>query len=144
QRTHRLTERNDPMTTAPPLANDLIDATPDLGSAVGFGGLSLRAARPAEHDLTSDRARRAVVDWLVAGSAAEHFPYGPVLDSYRTVGKNQVGEGLLGDLRAVQSALGTEHADEERQLLADWLPQVVDGRHGGYREYLGLPVYTSL
>ncbi|MFE9411703.1 hypothetical protein ACFYN0_23390 [Streptomyces sp. NPDC006704] len=112
----------------------------DPSRAPGVGGPSLMAARPEPADLDPRRALRELARWRGAGQDAASFPYRAVLGHYRTVGKNAVGDELLTALRAIRPQGGAGPA----RLLADWLPQVVDGRHGDYAGYAGIPVYTSL
>ncbi|MEU3369225.1 hypothetical protein ABZ734_01840 [Streptomyces sp. NPDC006660] len=112
----------------------------DPSRAPGVGGPSLMAARPEPADLDPRRALRELARWRGAGQDAASFPYRAVLGHYRTVGKNAVGDELLTALRAIRPQGGVGPA----RLLADWLPQVVDGRHGDYAGYAGIPVYTSL
>ncbi|MFI5979409.1 hypothetical protein ACIBEA_00890 [Streptomyces sp. NPDC051555] len=113
----------------------------DPTRAPGVGGPSLAAARPDPADLDPHRALRALAHWRADGRDAARFPYRAVLGHYRAVGKNEVGAELLGALRAVAPAAPDGAA---ARLLADWLPQVVDGAQGDYDSYLGTPVYASL
>ncbi|WP_305068029.1 hypothetical protein [Kitasatospora sp. A2-31] len=116
--------------------------TVDPARAPGVGGPSLAAARPDRADADPRRALDELARWQAEGRAADRFPYQAVLGHYRAVGKNSVGPELLTALRAVQPPrAGT--ADPAERLLADWLPQVVDGRDGDYDSYLGSPVYAS-
>ncbi|MFJ7209121.1 hypothetical protein ACIQWR_37015 [Streptomyces sp. NPDC098789] len=126
--------------TAPATAPALEPAV-DPTRAPGVGGPSLAAARPDPADLDPHRALRALAHWRVEGREAARFPYRAVLGHYRAVGKNEVGAELLGALRAVAPATPDGAA---ARLLADWLPQVVDGAQGDYDSYLGTPVYASL
>ncbi|MEV6975744.1 hypothetical protein [Kitasatospora sp. NPDC093806] len=129
----------------------------DPARAPGVGGLSLAAAGPDPADLDPRRALRELAHWQADGRPADRFPYPAVLGHYRAVGKNAVGAELLTALRALQpapiedaelieseEAADAEPADPAARLLADWLPQVVDGRRGDYDSYLGSPVYASL
>ncbi|MFD0280059.1 hypothetical protein ACFVHB_40105, partial [Kitasatospora sp. NPDC127111] len=115
----------------------------DPARAPGVGGPSLAAARPDPADLDPRRAVEELARWRTDGRAADRFPYRAVLGHYRAVGKNAVGAELLTALRAVEPPR-PEAADPAARLLADWLPQVVDGRQGDYDSYLGSPVYASL
>ncbi|MFD7032589.1 hypothetical protein ACFWAR_31660 [Streptomyces sp. NPDC059917] len=126
--------------TAPATAPALEPAV-DPTRAPGVGGPSLAAARPDPADLDPHRALRALAHWRADGRDAARFPYRAVLGHYRTVGKNEVGAELLDALRAVVPAAAGGAA---ARLLADWLPQVVDGARGDYDSYLGTPVYASL
>ncbi|MEU3574398.1 hypothetical protein AB0E96_39230 [Kitasatospora sp. NPDC036755] len=142
----------------------------DTSRAPGVGGPSLASARPDPDDRDPRRALDELARWRAGGGPAERFPYEAVLGHYRAVGKNAVGEELLTALRAVdtrdtaephaaddaqntigarntaetRSTAGPHAADPAARLLADWLPQVVDGRHGDYDSYLGSPVFASL
>ncbi|WP_330333700.1 hypothetical protein OHS33_30920 [Streptomyces sp. NBC_00536] len=109
----------------------------DPGRAPGVGGPSLAAARPDPADLDPRRALRALEHWRADGRDAARFPYRAVLAHYRAVGKNAVGAELLTALRTLRPSV-------PEGLLADWLPQVVDGAQGDYDSYLGSPVYASL
>ncbi|WP_395293019.1 hypothetical protein ACF9IK_05025 [Kitasatospora hibisci] len=124
-------------TTAPDPA-----PTVDPALAPGVGGPSLAAARPDRADADPRRALDELARWRADGRAADRFPYRAVLGHYRAVGKNAVGAELLTALRAVEPPR-VETADPAERLLADWLPQVVDGRDGDYDSYLGSPVYAS-
>ncbi|MER7847128.1 hypothetical protein ABTZ03_24615 [Kitasatospora sp. NPDC096077] len=117
---------------------------PDATPAPGVDGPSLAAARPDRADLDPGHALGELARWRREDAAADRFPYRAVLGHYRAVGKNAVGEELLTALRAVEPHGPAGAVDPAAQLLADWLPQVVDGQQGDYDSYLGTPVYTSL
>ncbi|MFJ3794137.1 hypothetical protein [Kitasatospora sp. NPDC090091] len=127
--------------TAPATAPEAAP-TVDPARAPGVGGPSLAAARPDRADADPRRALDELARWRAGGRAADRFPYRAVLGHYRAVGKNAVGAELLTALRAVEPPR-TGTADPAERLLADWLPQVVDGREGDYDSYLGSPVYAS-
>ncbi|MFD0350550.1 hypothetical protein ACFQ0M_40095 [Kitasatospora aburaviensis] len=146
--------------TAPPTPTSIPDTAPtaptaasapapdpapavDPARAPGVGGPSLAAARPDRADADPRRALDELARWQDDGRAADRFPYRAVLGHYRAVGKNAVGAELLTALRAVEPPRA-KTADPAERLLADWLPQVVDGRDGDYDSYLGSPVYASL
>ncbi|MEU6238289.1 hypothetical protein [Kitasatospora sp. NPDC047058] len=128
--------------SAAPAVPDPVPAV-DPARAPGVGGPSLAAARPDPADPDPRRALAELARWQADGRAADRFPYRAVLGHYRAVGKNAVGAELLTALRAVGPALA-EAGGPAARLLADWLPQVVDGRQGDYDSYLGSPVYASL
>ncbi|CAM5410564.1 hypothetical protein GCM10010329_76850 [Streptomyces spiroverticillatus] len=134
------------MTTALSPAHTAAGPAPaeDPARAPGVGGPSLAAARPDPADLDPRRALRELAHWRAGTREAACFPYDAVLGHYRTVGKNAVGAELLSALRAVAAEAAPVPAGPAARLLADWLPQVVDGTHGDYDSYLGSPVYASL
>ncbi|MEV7602203.1 hypothetical protein AB0O91_33025 [Kitasatospora sp. NPDC089797] len=148
------------MTTALSPAAPTAPTAPTHGDTLspvpGVNGPSLAAARPDPADLDPRRALDEVTRWRHDGAAADRFPYRAVLGHYRAVGKNAVGAELLTALRAVApsddtaapdgTAAADPHTagDPAARLLADWLPQVVDGRQGDYDSYLGTPVYAAL
>ncbi|MFE6683565.1 hypothetical protein [Streptomyces sp. NPDC057729] len=135
-------------------AKELGPAGPLLDS-VGVAALSRHAVQAEFTDPVGTRALHAVEEWCRAvdteGSyrmRTEKFPFGDVIEHFRSVGRGAAHPALIAKLRVLHSSVQSEAPPEDEEVstppLSSWLRLTFDQEDGDYHTYVGTHLYDRM
>jgi tryptophan 2,3-dioxygenase len=129
-----------------------IASIPPICAAKPFGvGLGNQWAQTAPDHLSAASADLGRWQQLQASAGFRwpaHFPYTPLLDYFRSVGRNTADAGLVSELQLLQRSVAAVDSEArvtgDAELLALWLPMTFDTTDGTYDSYIGAQILESL